>query len=113
MEIFQALSKECDAIVVAANWPASRKKHWKTLLKARAIENQVYIFAINCVGKVGDLRYSGDSCIINPNGDVLSSLSKVEGMVIGDITNDVKQYRSVFLLERTEYRNFIKLYFRM
>ena len=82
-------------------------------MKARAIENQVYIFAINCVGKVGDLRYSGDSCIINPNGDVLSSLSKVEGMVIGDITNDVKQYRSDSLPEKTEYRNFIKLYYRM
>ena len=110
-EIFQALSKECDAIVVAANWPASRKKHWKTLLKARAIENQVYIFAINCVGKVGDLRYSGDSCIINPNGDVLSSLSKVEGMVIGDITNDVKQYRSDFPTRKDRIPEFYKTLF--
>lgn len=77
-------------------------------MKARAIENQVYIFAINCVGKVGDLRYSGDSCIINPNGDVLSSLSKVEGMVIGDITNDVKQYRSDFPTRKDRIPEFYK-----
>lgn len=107
-EIFQALSKECDAIVVAADWPEARRKHWKTLLKARAIENQVYIMGVNCVGKSGKLRYSGDSCIINPNGDVISSLTKEEGMVIGDIKNDVYKYRNDFPMRKDRKPDFYK-----
>ena len=48
-EIFQAASKQAEVIVVAANWPACRSEHWKTLLRARAIENQVYIVAVKIV----------------------------------------------------------------
>ncbi len=41
------------------------------MLRARAIENQVYIIAVNCVGEIGGIIYSGDSRVINPNGEVL------------------------------------------
>ncbi len=83
-------------ILLPADWPAKRSHHWKTLLQARAIENQVYILAVNCVGQIDDLYYSGDSCVINPNGEVLQMLSDEEGLVIFELTDDVEEYRKAF-----------------
>lgn len=99
-EPFQALSKNTSLIIVPANWPAKRREHWNTLLKARAIENQVYIAAINCVGEIGGLMYSGDSQLINPNGDICSAkvihVGSEDKVLIYDIENDVKSYRDAF-----------------
>ena len=88
-EIFQCVSNDVDIIIVSANWPQNRSEHWKTLLKARAIENQVYILGVNCVGKIDGLYYSGDSCIIDPNGQVIESIENVEGIIYGII--DLKE----------------------
>lgn len=95
-EIFQALSKNADLIVVPACWPQKRSDHWKILLKARAIENQCYIAGINCVGNIGGLYYSGDSSVINPDGKTLCSVSGLEELVVVDINNDVKEFRKNF-----------------
>ena len=95
-EIFQAASKTANIIIVPANWPASRSEHWKCLLRARAIENQVYILAINCVGEVGGLHYSGDSCVINPNGEILMELSGQEGVLEYELLDDVGDFRNSF-----------------
>lgn len=95
-EIFQIASKTANMIIVPANWPAKRSSHWKALLQARAIENQVYIIAINCVGQMDNLYYSGDSCVINPDGQVLDMLSDEEGLIIYDFADDVETYRSSF-----------------
>ena len=66
------------------------------MLKARAIENQVYIFAVNCVGDIGGQYYSGDSCVINPNGDIIEMLSDKEGVITYDFEDDVCKYRKQF-----------------
>ncbi len=95
-EIFQIASRTANVIYVPANWPAARNEHWKCLLRARAIENQVYIIAINCVGEINGLSYSGDSCIINPNGEVLVELSDKEGVIEYELIDDVEKYRNVF-----------------
>lgn len=95
-EIFQAVSDRAKLIIVPANWPKRRAEHWKCLLRARAIENQVYIVGINCVGKVGDLDYSGDSCVINPQGDILCTLSEEEGLLYQEIKDNVQRYRDSF-----------------
>lgn len=95
-EIFQIASAKADLIIVAANWPKSRSEHWKTLLKARAIENLCYIAAINCVGNTDGIEYSGDSCIINPSGDIIEMLSDKKGNIIATLNNDVKKYRNSF-----------------
>jgi len=87
-EIFQKASKEAHLITVAANWPASRSSHWNALLKARAIENQCYIAAINRVGIGDGLEYIGESQIIDPSGEVITSLISCEELILGDI--DVK-----------------------
>jgi predicted amidohydrolase len=55
-----------------ANWPERRNHAWKTLLQARAIENQCYVIGLNRVGNDGnDIYHSGDSMVINPLGEIL------------------------------------------
>ena len=95
-ELFRVASKKADVIVVPANWPQKRREHWITLLKARAIENQVYIIGINCVGDIGGLSYSGDSAVIAPDGSVLLDVGDIEGIVTYGFSNMVKKYRDEF-----------------
>jgi len=65
---------EYDVLVYVANWPESRSNAWKTLLQARAIENQCYIVGVNRTGNDGnDVYYSGDSMIVDPMGAVIYS----------------------------------------
>ncbi len=95
-ELFRIVADQVHAVIVPANWPAKRSEHWKSLLRARAIENQVYIFAINCVGSIGGIYYSGDSCVINPNGEVIETIAGREGMVVNEFEDDVDLYRVGF-----------------
>lgn len=63
---------EYDVLVYVANWPERRNTAWKTLLRARAIENQSYVIGVNRTGKDGkDINYSGDSMVIDPLGEIL------------------------------------------
>ncbi len=63
---------EYDLMIYVANWPERRNHAWKTLLQARAIENQSYVVGVNRVGKDGnDIYHSGDSMIIDPMGEVM------------------------------------------
>ena len=74
-EIFrEATKKGANLITIQAAWPAKRRAHWETLLRARAIENQVYIAAVNAVSESNDqkLPLAGTSLIISPNGDILA-----------------------------------------
>lgn len=82
---FWALAHDTDAYLVVANWPAKRRLHWSTLLRARAIENQAYVVAVNRVGTGGGLDYSGDSAIIDPLGEVLASGAGSETVLFADI----------------------------
>jgi omega-amidase len=60
-----------DILIYVANWPEKRSLHWKTLLTARAIENQCYTIGVNRVGEDGkNLLYAGDSLISNALGVV-------------------------------------------
>jgi predicted amidohydrolase len=69
---FWALAHDTDCYVVVANWPAPRRDHWRTLLRARAIENQSYVVGVNRAGSGGGLDYAGDSAIIGPFGEELA-----------------------------------------
>jgi omega-amidase len=65
-------SFEYDVLIYVANWPEKRITAWKTLLQARAIENQCYVVGINRVGEDGNkIYYSGDSMVIDPLGEIL------------------------------------------
>ena len=64
---------DTDLMIFTANWPDSRKEVWNVLLKARAIENQVFVAGVNRIGKDGnEISYQGDSQIINARGEVLA-----------------------------------------
>lgn len=61
-----------DILLYVANWPERRALPWKTLLQARAIENQCYVVGVNRVGNDGnDIFYSGDSSVFSPLGEPL------------------------------------------
>ena len=63
---------EYDVLIYVANWPERRSTAWKTLLQARAIENQCYVVGVNRVGNDGNnIHHSGDSMIIDPLGEIL------------------------------------------
>jgi predicted amidohydrolase len=63
---------EYDILLYVANWPERRNTAWKTLLRARAIENQCYVIGVNRVGNDGnDIFHSGDSMVIDPLGEIL------------------------------------------
>ncbi len=66
-------------IVVSGQWPAVRKKHWQTLLQARAIENQVYVAACNRCGKSGETFYQGGSLILAPDGTIIKEAEDQQG----------------------------------
>lgn len=90
------VARDVSAVIIPANWPAKRSEHWKTLLRARAIENQVYILAVNCYGNLFGQYYSGDSCVINPNGEVLEMLSGQEGIISFELFDNVDEFRTRF-----------------
>ena len=85
---FWALAADTDAYLVVANWPAKRRLHWQTLLRARAIENQAYVVGVNRVGSGGGIDYRGDSAIIDPVGEVLASGAGGETVLFADVDPD-------------------------
>ncbi len=63
---------EYDLLIYVANWPEKRSHAWKSLLMARAIENQCYVVGVNRIGNDGNnIYHSGDSTVINPLGEIL------------------------------------------
>ncbi|MBM3402964.1 MAG: amidohydrolase, partial [Bacteroidetes bacterium] len=65
-------NEEYDMLLIIANWPERRSLHWRTLIPARAIENQAFVVAVNRVGHDGnEIYHSGDSMCIDPNGKVI------------------------------------------
>ena len=70
---------EYDLLIYVANWPERRSHAWKTLLCARAIENQCFVAGVNRVGKDNkNVYYSGNSLVIDPLGQVLYHMADVE-----------------------------------
>jgi predicted amidohydrolase len=68
-ELFRAVAPEIDAAVVIANWPSRRRAHWDVLTRARAIENQCYVVAVNRTGVTDEVDYDGGSVAFDPWGE--------------------------------------------
>ncbi len=58
-------------VIISAEWPARRQQHWRTLLQARAIENQMFVVACNRIGESKGELFAGNSMIISPWGEPL------------------------------------------
>lgn len=70
---------EYDLLIYVANWPERRAEAWRSLLKARAIENQSYVIGVNRVGNDGkEIHYSGESMVIDPLGELLYTKKEEE-----------------------------------
>ena len=89
--------KRTHLIVNIANWPDTRIEHWRTLLKARAIENQCYIAGVNRVGKDPKLNYVGFSSVFDPMGKEIIAVENEEKVIVVELDkNYVSEVRGKF-----------------
>ena len=65
-------------VIISAQWPTGRIRHWDILSQARAIENQIFIVAANRCGKEKEIEFGGHSQIISPTGEILSMAEEGE-----------------------------------
>lgn len=80
-------TEDYDCLIFVANWPERRNGAWKTLLQARAIENQAYVIGLNRVGKDGnDIYHSGDSMAIHPDGSILAHKEHEEAVLVLELS---------------------------
>lgn len=117
-ELFRRYAADGAKIVfVPAQWPTARIEHFRNLIRARAIENQMYIVATNRVGEdpaQGEdrpaQRYGGYSAIIDPNGDTVVELGYGEAQVMAEIdmtfVDKLRQFMPVLNDRRTEFYGF-------
>lgn len=80
-------------LVVSAEWPTARLAHWRTLLQARAIENQLFVVACNTCGMVGQTEFAGHSMVIGPDGAIVAEAG--EGEEAGLVAVDMAQVAEV------------------
>ena len=87
-----------DAIIYVASWPSSRIEVWKTLLRARAIENQSFVIGVNRIGKDPKCEYQGGSAIIDPYGRTLAhTFDYQETIASAEIDmNELEAFRQKF-----------------
>ena len=87
-----------DLLINVANWPQKRNTAWKTLLRARAIENQAYVIGVNRVGDdENKIHYSGDSTLIDPLGAIIYHKENDEDVFTFTLRKDlVEETRAQF-----------------
>ncbi|WP_049721997.1 amidohydrolase [Gilvimarinus polysaccharolyticus] len=96
--VFSRNRGDYDLALYVANWPAARQDHWRTLLKARAIENQTYVIGVNRVGRdVYEQDYAGGSVVYSPEGKLLADAG-ADVTVINALLDgaELKAYRAGF-----------------
>jgi len=72
-------------LFVTAEWPHPRLDHWRQLLIARAIENQIYVVACNRVGEGGGNMFCGHSLVVNPWGEIVAEGMQQEEIVRAEL----------------------------
>ncbi len=90
---------EYDLLIYVANWPAARNYAWKSLLVARAIENQAYVIGVNRIGPdANGTKHTGFSRVIEPKGEVISEeVENIESsQTISLSADEMKLYRKKF-----------------
>jgi len=94
--VFSRNNDDYDAVIYVANWPETRIDAWTTLLKARAIENQSYVFGLNRIGTDGNnLNYPESSYCFFADGSIISET--VNHLVSAEFNSDeLKKYRGRF-----------------
>lgn len=112
-ELYSAMSSDCNGAIAIANWPARRVTHWRTLLVARAIENQFFMLGVNRTGTDGNqLAYAKSTMAVAPDGSQLDPIVRGEELDIYDIDPlEAARYRAEFPTVRDKryalYREFL------
>ncbi len=95
-----------ELLFVPAQWPLARKLHWEILNKARAIENQFYVCAVNGCGYAGETKFGGHSLLVSPLGDELVHMGEAEAIAVGtadfSIIQTIRETINVFRDRRPE-----------
>lgn len=112
-EIYQKLSKENLILLNIANWPKTRVAHWKTLLNARAIENQSFMIGVNRTGIDGNgLEYEESSYVFSPNGEKLEPIMVSDNIKIFNLNlEDAIQYRKSFPIKKDRQEGLYKEFY--
>lgn len=97
-EAFRLAAKRgAELMVVIAQWPSKRTRHWVTLLQARAIENQAYVIGVNRCGADSNFKYDGRSIVVDPHGEIIADAGTVEGVAEAELDLQVvRQWRADF-----------------
>ena len=98
-------------VLLPAGWPDTRIEHWRTLVRARAIENQFYMLACNAVGKgttdEGATNFGGHSMIVDPWGETVIEAGMGPGLYTAEIELDVvdeaRKFMPVFEDRKPEF----------
>lgn len=77
-----------DAIIYSALWPRPRREVWRTLLRARAMENQAYVIGVNCIGSEPELEYAGDTMVVDGYGRTIVDLEARAGVAVAELDID-------------------------
>jgi predicted amidohydrolase len=99
-----------DLLIIVANWPERRALHWRTLIPARAVENQSYVIGVNRVGHDGnEIYHSGDSTCVDPNGNTIYYKRDEQDLYTFTAVGDeiVKTRRLMPFLKDAEHFNLI------
>jgi len=94
-ELFRKMALEgAEIICLPAEWPKPRQEHWRTLLRARAMENQLFVVAANCCGIQGKLDFFGMSLLLSARGDVLAEGGESDAELVADLDRrEMSEYR--------------------
>jgi predicted amidohydrolase len=101
--------KGADLLAVPGQWPEARSQHWRTLLRARAIENELFVVGCNRTGQDHSLKsgepmsFPGDGRIVDPTGEILASGSGDAGAVVADIElRKIRTMRRILPVQRDQ-----------
>jgi predicted amidohydrolase len=76
-------------VLMPAEWPVERLEHWRALIQARAIENQMYMVATNTVGQIGNTTFAGHSMIVDPWGKIVVEVGETPMLATAEIDLDL------------------------
>lgn len=95
------VDRGAELLLVSAQWPAVRREHWRILLQARAIENQIFVAACNTCGRIGETEFAGNSMIIAPDGTVLAEAGPGETAITAPLhRHRLQEARRLFTTRR-------------
>ncbi|MDR1731435.1 MAG: carbon-nitrogen family hydrolase [Synergistaceae bacterium] len=89
-----------EVLFVASQWPSARASHWSSLLRARAIENQMFVVACNRTGTSNGTAFGGESTVIDPCGEILFKAGEGEEAA----------YAVIETSKASEFRNFLTVF---